>query len=251
MGASKYNVKSALLLGSAGLGSALLTCALDPILGRIGSGSASQLFFQFGPSLIFGGVIAAYLLRRNRARSICRPAGFIAASISAYSAAVATAEYLSKVFPAQGLSLPASFGAGFVGAFIVLGSALLLFGPGNLRWRSLGTTPLWAAAGGLLGTIGWETGDFFRSLGFMSLFVVWHTGVAFCMGLMISREETVLAAESESDSTAGGFSRLGITLVQVLFFAGTFAFLGLQILETVQAERIAWQQRQAARKSTP
>jgi hypothetical protein len=34
-----------------------------------------------------------------------------------------------------------------------------------------------------------------------------------------------------------------MTFVQALFFVGTFAFLGWQILQTVQAERIAWQER--------
>ena len=91
--------------------------------------------------LIFGGAISACCRRHRRNGSAWRAGVFIAACIAAYVLSIMSALLIFRMSLGSGsedLALSASFGVGLVGAFIVLGSGLFLFAPGNADGRPLG-----------------------------------------------------------------------------------------------------------------
>jgi len=233
--------KLALCLALAGLGSALLGSLSELIIERFASTGISQGSFLFTQPLIFGAVLGVYFLRRDRGE-IWRVFVFIAAAIAAYWAAISAGARIEEVFPRS--SEPFSFypvplGAGFVGALVILGSALFLFGTGNLGWRWLLKVPLWATAGGLLATAGWEDAQL--------LPLIWQTGIGFCLGLMISDEEAIRTETSESllRRFIVRFQRDRLSLVTILFFCGLFAILGWQIFRKTLAEQTAARETEA------
>jgi hypothetical protein len=160
MNHSTYGPKSVLLLSLAGLSSSLLTIAggnLAVSIARwVGGGLGSNLFKQFYEGIVFGGSIAAYFVLRERMRSVERVVAFICACVAAHLASMFVAFWIDSMFPRnlmgshhRDIPLPVFFGAGFVGAFIVLAAALFLFGAGDTASRSVGKVFLCATGGGV------------------------------------------------------------------------------------------------------
>ena len=188
--------KFAIRLALVGLGSAVLsTVTMIPVSAMV-SGLAAQILFRVTPAAIFGGLIGSCLRKRDRG-STWRVLSFISASVVAFSASLATAFQLlhlfyygtfagSLHFGEFGLPLPISIAAGFVGAIILLASALVLFNWKNAGWQSLRCVLVWSTVGGVLGCLAWESTEIFGHLGFFfPLFGVWQTGVGFGIGRTI------------------------------------------------------------------
>ena len=177
-----------MLVAVLGLGAAVSTTAVESVEQATG-----WMTHLVTPPLVFGAMLAIYFRECDRRVSIWRTIMFVALCIAAY---------LLSVLLAFRLSLPSvrstmngsghepqgvSFTAGFVGAFIVLGAALFLFGPGNVDWRSIGRFFGCALVGGLLGILSLRMYWDFQSQ--LLLWAIWQTGVGFCVGYLISREQ--------------------------------------------------------------
>jgi hypothetical protein len=178
----KYDAKPIVILALLGFCAALFSYALEIVAGGLNS-----MILLVVPPVVFGGSVGGYFRLRQRSLSVLRIAAFIAACIAAYALSFRSAFLLIALlrtrFPMDndGLPLSISFGGSWVGACLVLAAGLFLFGPGNVEWRSLGRLFVSSVIGGLLGMTGWERQPL--------LFLVWQTGVALCLGWMISREE--------------------------------------------------------------
>jgi hypothetical protein len=170
MNESTYRPKSILFLSLAGLSSAMLTIAGANAAGsialRVAGGLGSNLFKLSYAGVVFGGSIASYFVLREGLRSVEKIVVFVCSCIAAHFASMFVAFLLFMIFhtkrlpgsPHLDIPLPAFFGAGFVGTFIVLIAALFLFGPSDAALRSIGKLLLRAAGGGVLAVIGWAAG---------------------------------------------------------------------------------------------
>jgi hypothetical protein len=187
-----HDRRFAIRLALVGLGSGVLSFVFMIPVSAMESRLASQILFRVTPATIFAGLIGA-CLQRSDGGSAWRVLAFIFASVVAFSASLATAFQLLHVFyygtfagslhfGEFGLPLPVSFGAGFVGAIVILASAFLLFGRKKPGWQSPLDVLMWSAVGGALGTLAWESTEIVGPFGFFTLFALWQTGMAFCIG---------------------------------------------------------------------
>lgn len=235
-------IKSSLpLLAIAGLASAAFTLA-NFVHGDLG---------QFSVGFTFGLALVVYFVLCEGVRNPAKIVAFLAACTAAYIASVSSGFGLESTFPAEGnmgsgmnIPMPVFFGSGCVGAFIVLAAGLFLFGPREIGWNSIGRVLLWSLGGGALGVLGGGT-DGLRTWGtsheFFLLYLVWQPGAASLLGYLLNRERKLLAAPSQmvaaSADTSPSRARRGILAVAPLFFAGVFAFLGIQTLQVVRSKR--------------
>jgi hypothetical protein len=179
-------LRCTLFLVPAGLGSALLavTIRLTPHMDML-----SVAFF-------FGLAMAVYFAIYEN-YSLDKLAAFISGSAVAYPAGLFSAVGLAlDAFPVEGsmgsavmdIPMPVFFLSGWVGAFIVSGAAILMFGRPDSQ--SLGILMLLCLAGGFLGAIGGEA-DRVRTHGhyydFFLLYFVWQTVMAVLLGLVVPR----------------------------------------------------------------
>ncbi len=237
--------KSVLLLALAGLASALFTIATSTLANRA---------FGFYEGFIFGVAIAAYFVLHEGVRSAGRVVAFVAASTAAYLASVEAAFKAFDHFPAHAstgssgpdIPLPVFFISGAVGAFIIFGAAFLLFGPRNVTWRSLSRIVLWSGIGGFLGIVGWMLGSLLKrpNAQFFPLFIIWQTGVALSLALLLSRERAIFTAAPHAIPV-----RRSGKPVAILFFAVIIIFLGWQVSRTTQAQRAQGRRMGAFQKS--
>jgi hypothetical protein len=207
------------LLTLAGLAAGLLTVAADGLISRIPSGMwARPILDEFYVGITFGVAIAAYFALHERRRSAWPAGGFIAISAGAYATAMATSISTLPLLPHRDFAndpkipVPAFFSGGFVGAVLVLAAAVFLFRPNTVRRSTLPKLALGGVVGGLLGMVGWASAPlvgrpFWHAahalqlsrpwetslesvhpdqLGMISLFIIWQTGVACSLGLMLA-----------------------------------------------------------------
>jgi hypothetical protein len=192
---------SPLLLTAFGLISAGLTIATQ-LLGK------RTEFESFGGP-IFGLMVAAYSVLWEGSRIGWREALFVIASTVAYVAADISGTAVGLVTGGAEKPLPAVAVGGYVGAFIVLAAALRLFVPEKFG-SSLLKSALWSFSGCGLGILGWVGGPLVTQFRFymlrqlnliplaggyyfsatrqdhyLSLFVVWQTGVALLIALLL------------------------------------------------------------------
>lgn len=178
------------LLSLAGFFSGLITiCADYPV------GPDLQLFL----GIPLGVLISACLGRLRGKLNAWTAVKFIIATGNAY--------------PLSGLLAGAIFLGGAVGGFLVLGSGMYLFESG-MRWRAFKVAVFCSPLGGVLGLLGWAlstslgmalwsfahalhltapTETFQNAAGQTShsfaLIVVWETGMAFALGVLLWRYE--------------------------------------------------------------
>jgi hypothetical protein len=257
----------------AGLVSALLIIAAEPLMNRF-PGEMARLIGEDYVGFFFGVAISAYFIFHERIRSIGRSVAFIAASTAAYLISKFTAVWLFGVFPSHNsmssakldIPLPVFFGSGLVGSMLVFASALFIFRFGNLGWLSFRRAFLTSIGGGLLGVFGWMLGPLLgRPLLFLqqalrlppswetyewavnqqiperfSLFIVWQSGVALLLGLILAREGEVLLTAPRSAPQSVGMlpaSRRVLLLLAGLFFACILGFLSWQVFVSIRSER--------------
>lgn len=152
---------------------------------------------------IFGFTIAICFWLHFGLRSAWKTMLFIAACSVAYSLSVHSEEFLSShihifnpfghdmfMMPPEGL-----FGAGWVGAMLVLAAALFLLFPEQSVLRVAAKSIVWSLAGGLLGVasgLNFSSSSKMLSRIFsegMSLFLVWQTGMALVLALVLRLEQ--------------------------------------------------------------
>jgi hypothetical protein len=238
-------IKSSLsLLAIAGIASAVFTLT-DFITGDLA---------QYSVGFIFGLALAIYFALREGERNPTKIVAFLGACTAAYAASMFSAFRLDGIFRASSsmgssrLDIPMSvfFGAGCVGAFIVLAAGIFLFRSQDISWNSVGRVLLWSLGGGVLGVMGGGA-DGLRTRGtynnFWLLFLVWQPGAAALLGLLLNRERKLLTAPSQAISEQAEHpparvSR-GILTVPWIFFTFVFAFIGFLAFRTIQSRRMA------------
>jgi len=233
------------VLPLAGFLSGLLTISL-PFPDRVSSYCIGALF---------GVVIAACLWLSRGRRSIWKAIAFVIASIVAYQVAVDTTVATPSSLRIFGFHLAAEqgrtaahmfFTGGLVGAFVVFAAALFLFFPAEKSWRVLAKALAWSTLGGVLGVAGWSLGSsvgkaFWFALhalhrtapgedlqaaidhetpAFYSLFILWQTGAALILGILLRQAESLSALHPSMEPTQA--KRAG--LPQRLSIAGKFFF---------------------------
>jgi len=188
-----------MLLAAAGLGSALFTVMVD----FAGYGQRVSV------GLTFGVALAAYFVWYERYRNSARMAVFVAACTVAFDASMYAVFPLMILFPinhsmsSARVDIPMSvfFGAGYVGAFIVLASGVFLFSARKPASKSLGIVALWSLGGGFLAVIG-AAADGIRTRGvynsFLLLTLVWQPGAATLLGLLLEQERAVVCDDTLS-----------------------------------------------------
>ncbi len=238
-------IRSSLVaLAVAGLGSALPT-AIVPLKADVG---------EFSIGFVFGVALAFYFVVWERLSNLATIALFICVCTAAFPAAEYAAMKLETLFPVNGsmgsarldIPMPVFFGAGCVGAFLVLAAGLFVYGPRTINWKSLGMVLLWSIGGGFLGVLGGGAdgilthGTYNKML---LLFLIWQPGAAVLLGLLLNRERKVLAPSSASVSIADGAPRAqvnrSILVVGGLFFACILGYLGFLIFRTIHSARVA------------
>jgi hypothetical protein len=245
---------SVVLLALAGLGSALFTVATT-FKGDVA---------EFSVGLVLGVSLAIYFVVYEGYRTPGKILTFICACTAAFPAAQFSAVGLLFVFPGDAsggsakfdIPVPVFFGAGWIGAFLVLAAGTFLFGPRNINWKSLRMVLPWSIAGGLLGVAGGGA-DGIRTHGtyheMLLLFLIWQPGVAILLGLLLSRERRSLAVPSTPFPIAQGVPKVrakpGIAVVAGVFFTCLLGFLGFLVVRTVQSERIASDRAAAHKRS--
>jgi hypothetical protein len=238
------SVKSSIpFLAIAGLTSAAFTLG-EFVRGDLG---------QYSVGFVFGVALTVYFVLREGLRNPARILAFLAACTAAYIASVSSGFWLAFTFPGEGdsgsarmnIPMPVLFGAGYVGAFIVLAAGLFLFGPRRISWDSIGRVLLWSLGGGVLGVLGGGA-DGLQTWGpyheFLLLYLVWQPGAAALLGWLLNRERKLVATPSQivtaSAETSPTRTRRGVLAAAALFFAGVFAFLGFQTLQVVRFKRL-------------
>ena len=117
-------------------------------------------------SLFFGIAIAGCLWLFLGLRSIGKTLIFVLASIAAACLAILSAVFVTgNLFPSWSLGeLPdarVAFTGGYIGAFIVVSTALFLLSANAKILRVLMQTACWSVAGGALAVIGQNSGGWF------------------------------------------------------------------------------------------
>lgn len=248
----------------AGLLAGVLTIVLPLAL----SNTHANLFFGLFVGDIFGLVFSIYFWIFWRLRSIGKTAGFIITSTFSYIVAFYvtffSAEYLphaAQVRDSAGIManvpLAAPFIGGFVGAFSVLVSALVLFSFEAKLLRVIKKSLIWSLAGGALGVIGWVLGP---SLGGIvvsvlgqrdassnradeltnycySLFLIWQSGMGFVLGLLTQPESRERQTSTRSGSLIRPPLSIEIAKLSVVAVAATSILL-LAITQLPQESRL-------------
>lgn len=234
---------SLLLLAIAGLASAGFTLA-EFVRGDLG---------QYSVGFVFGLALVIYFVLREGLRNPAKMIAFLAACTVAYEASVSIAVGLERIFPANDdmgsarldIPMPVFFGAGCVGAFIVLAAGLFLFVPRETSWKSIGRVLLWSLGGGVLGVLGGGA-DGLRTRGTYHnsflLYLVWQPGAAALLGLVLNRERKLLTAPSQITAAVeppAARARRGVLAAAWIFFACVFVFIGFLATRTIQSRRRA------------
>lgn len=234
---------SVVLLAFAGLGSALFTLA-TPFKGSVA---------EFSVGFVLGVSLSIYFVLYEGFRNPGKILTFICACSAAFPAAQFSALGLLFLFPSDAsagsakfdIPMPVLFGAGWIGAFLVLTAGIFLFGPRIINWKSLRMVLVLSIAGGLLGLAGRDPNKMLR------LFLIWQPGVALLLGLLLARERRSLPVPSTPIPIRPGMPKVrakpGIQVVAAIFFTCLLGFLGFLLVRTVQSERLA-SDRAAARK---
>jgi hypothetical protein len=245
---------SPILLTAAGFISAAFTITTQLLGKKIEADSFGGEFF--------GLIIVAYFVLWEGSGIGWREAAFVLASTIAYFAAflsgtavgLVSMGAVGLVFGGDQMPLAGVTAGGYVGAFIVLAASLRLFVPEKFGSSLLVRSALWSPIGGALGILGWISGpdvaqfrfkiqqrlDLIPLAGpyhfsvtkqdhYFSLFVVWQTGMALVIALLLwyerRRTNTVL-------------SHLGFKpAYSAVFVCGVLGVLAWQTSKLIQNEK--------------
>lgn len=140
---------------------------------------------------IFGVVIVLYLVLFEGILTPVRFAAFLFACTASFPVSIlGTIVFGIRTSQSTDISLFELFFGGGVGAFVVLLSGILLFGPPQMRGEALGVALLSSFGGSILGFLGGalnialgqhRSGD----VGY-TVFIFWQSGVALILGLLLA-----------------------------------------------------------------
>jgi hypothetical protein len=235
---------------------------------------ADELKMGF-PGTVYGIAIALYFVSMERIRSVWRVLLFVVVSTCTYSAAVLSAFGLFEVWPWKAsanmgsakldIPLPIPFGAGLLGAFLVLFAALYLFCPTVSQTRALKIALAGCCAGGFFGVIGWGLGTLLPGnddVSFMCCFLAWQPGVSLTLGILLAAVRPALdheplsvpltldlarAGAASAASVPTPFSpppistpqRRSFPIIVVIFFLVVAGFIAWRASQVLQAQRFA------------
>jgi hypothetical protein len=139
---------------------------------------------------IFGVAIVLYLALFEGIRTPFRFAAFLFACTASFPLSIlGTIVFGIRTPQSAAISLYDLFVGGGIGAFVVLLSGMLLFGPAEMRGDTLGLAFFGALGGSILGLLG---GELDRAVGphkagdlGASVFFVWQSGIALLLGLLL------------------------------------------------------------------
>lgn len=210
-----------------GLVSGLVTCLLLHL----------PYAFEF-LGLAFGTVLAAHVWIFRGIRSPFRLIGFIATCGVAYLLSISVPGRFLGMSRWGTLESRVIFPAGVLGAAIVCAGVFFLLQPPKKIAKSLLLALCIAAACGLLGAIGWSVGERLQgmasqpshmpsqppnNLTFCSLFIIWQTGAASLLGLLLSKEEALgaspIAARPQPVATRTIVGRTMRSVPAIAFFS--------------------------------
>lgn len=263
------------LLPIEGLFSGFLTCALAS-LPPSGFSRSTSLFL---PGIIFGAVISAHIGVFRRSRSALNLLGFIATCAVAYAVSV-LATVWGPIHPRfldfSGTSSAAIdsspfFTGGFVGAAIVCAGLFFFAAPQSKLTKFVLKAFAISLACGLLGVLGWSVGEQSvlarwwphsgNNLAFFTLWVIWQTGAASLLTVLLSSQQTLLATPAAAQSADAPLPakkrrtrRSVAATIFLVFIVATLAWFiagqveGDRVARRMQAARQAAQQRLAAER---
>jgi hypothetical protein len=138
----------------------------------------------------FGAAIVLYLALFEGIRTPFRFAAFLFACVASFPLSILGVFVLGlRMSQSMNMSLFDLFVGGGTGAFVVLLSGMLLFGPAEMRGDTLGLAFFGAVGGGILGLLG---GVLDRAIGShgagdfgASVYFVWQSGIALILGLLL------------------------------------------------------------------
>ncbi len=160
--------------------------------------------------IVFGTLIALCLAMRGILRGYWKPVKLIITSVVAWITSLFVAGFVAGGAHPPELVVP--FVGGMVGAFIILGEALYLTCPEFGTWAIVLKAIIWSAVSGALAACGWALGPSFGvnlwhvlhvlhltgpadlpwgnvafgdSQPMYSIFVIWQTGVATALAIML------------------------------------------------------------------
>jgi hypothetical protein len=151
---------------------------------------------------IFGTVLVVYFSLFEGFRTPVRFFAFIFACTSFPLAILAVMFNGLTASESLIITLAQFFVGGTVGTFVVLLPGMLLFGPTDMRGDTLGLAFFGSLGGGILGLVGAEldraiglhrVGDFGASV-----FLVWQSGVALLLGLLLKWGQKRYASASQT-----------------------------------------------------
>lgn len=179
-----------------GLFSGLLTCVLPGVLDVLGLNPDAFI------GAIFGAVISAHFWRFRNVRSGWRVLGFVAISAAAYpiavNATINTPVHLASLnFSGNGpgdIDSSQFLTGGILGAAILFVGFFFFLAPVTHWPRFLAKAFCFTVIGGFLGVFGWALGGFLSqnhgyNWNFVSLYLVWQTGIALLLGLLLPAQE--------------------------------------------------------------
>lgn len=234
------HVISLLFLALAGLISGFLTIAsFHFFAGAMGN--------DYVNGLIFGVVLVGYLWIAGYVRRTWKVPLILATSIVAYRVST-----LSSLLGSEQILYSGYFIAGCIGAFLLMASILLVTSLARKKWLVMYTMIASVAGGGVLGAAGYILGPWLGArlshllnrldlysnwdmlLGMkeqvLSVHVVWQTGIAFIVGLML-----MLLADKDSHSQQQqGVSWRSLRFAPIVFFGAILFFLALMIRDDVK-----------------
>jgi hypothetical protein len=222
-----------LLLAVAGLLAGLITVAAEGVIDQFPVHSLTRtLLEEIYLGITFGGPIAVYFVAHQRVRSVARIAAFMVITAVAWYVAMWAATFAATVVPLDTMNgnvTPprALFAGGWAGSLVVFSAALFLFLPGSVTWNVVRMLPAWALAGGALGVIGWWADSIIglplwavahalqlrpawekldtvslpgsEVLRWLSLFLIWQTGTALCLGFIVALNTEADVVETASE----------------------------------------------------
>ena len=240
-------------LPAEGLISGLLTCLLFHL----------PYTFEF-LGLPIGAVLAAHVWNFRRVRSPFRLIGFIATCVVAYLLSVSVPGVFLQISTSGTLESRVIFPAGVLGGAVVCAGVFFFLQPPKKIGRFLLMVVCISAACGLFGVLGWSLGERLQGIPsrpsympsplpnnftFYSLFIIWQTGAASFLGLLLSKEQTFvaapIAAPSQPVSIRTTVGRRMWSIPAVAFFALILAAGTWLITPEIRSDLVAHRMRVA------
>ena len=202
--------------------------------------------------LFFGLALGTYFAVYEGCRSFIKLGFFVLVCASACPIAILSGYGFDLFLSGGALSLsgtnlrvPALLSAGFVGAYLILTSGMLAFGPKGKDLASLVRALVWSLSGSVLGFtgLGGET---------RTLWIVWPAGVGLALAAMLRTERALIAVDVPSNEPMADppitERSWALQIAVGIFFVCAVGFLGRIVYYQVKFARMTKAQEMAEKK---